>query len=205
MSSAEMSSSPWLLPEEPDLSPEQVWMGWATTGQGGLVTVREGVVLADTEEQAMQALVDARWTPSTVMSEAALSAHLARARATVAGRGAPRDACFALLFADTPPSLRWRWIRTAPTTDAQHAWRLLDEPQAPLVILPLATVEAVRDRLQQVRVQRGEGAIADGRSFEQPHVRQCALEAQTLPGGRAQFEAEVQALLELRRRLEPQA
>lgn len=196
--------SPWLLNDEPDLTPDQVWMVLASAGQGGLKVLREGVAIADTAEQAAKAIERSRWTALVLVNETALDAQI------TAAEGAPTYVVrnvfghagthrFGLVFAthEAKNSIRMAWVLAANEQAAKHAWRHLGETEKPTAVFKLSDLVELRDKVREVRLHRGDGAMTDGRQFENRLDRWCDLEAQKMPGGRAQFDAEMEDLHEI--------
>lgn len=193
--------SSWLLNNEPDLTPDQVWMVLAEAGQGGLKVIREGVAIADTAEQAFKAIERSHWTPLVAVNETALSAQIAAADAEPAyvvrnlfgHAGTHRFAC-AFATHEVKNPMRLDWVLAANEQAARHAWRDLGESEEPAAIFSVSDLIVLRDKVRDVRLHRGDGAMTDGRNFENSLERWCDLEAQKLPGGHAQFDAESEDL-----------
>lgn len=70
---------PRLLAAEPDFTPDQVWGFVALSGQGETRFMHDGVVIADTAEQAVRAVSNKGWIPWVVLSETMLDQHMAAA------------------------------------------------------------------------------------------------------------------------------
>lgn len=164
--------SKWLLTGEPDLTTDQVWAVLATAGQGGIKVLRDGVVIADTADQVRQKLLRMEWTPIHIINETALNAQITKVENASVVR---------------------RYIWAATTAFLQ----LLVVPSIP-DRSPFAGLVALRDKVRAVRLQRGNSTMGDARSFKEE--RFYALTAQQLPGGQAQFDAEVEAILDMDRR-----
>lgn len=196
--------SPWLLNDEPDLTPDQVWIVLAAAGQGELKVLREGIAIADTAEQAAKAIERSRWTPLVLVNETALDAQISIAeeaptyvvRNVFGHAGTHRFACvFATHEAQKP--IRLNWVLAANEQAARHAWRHLGEVEEPAAIFSVSDLVSLRDKVREVRLHRGDGAMTDGRKFENRLERWCDLEAQKMPGGRPQFDAELEDLHEI--------
>lgn len=74
-----LNTSPWLLLDDPDLTPEQVWSVYAWAGQDGVRVLRDGVVIADTVQQAFDGVKRFAWTPTCAANEAELTDLVSRA------------------------------------------------------------------------------------------------------------------------------
>ncbi len=206
-----LNPSPWLLLDEPDLTRDQVWGIYAWAGQAGCRVPREGVVIADTAQQAIDAVKRHDWTPVMVINEATLHTQITRAvyrpdhvvRNLFGQAGTDR---FLLVFnfnTDEPETpLRLRWVQASSEAAARSTWPELGETHAPKVVIPLAMLMALRDRVRQVRLERGVGAMSDGRQFPDRDERWFELEAQKRPGGRAELNANARELHELRLRVQ---
>jgi hypothetical protein len=203
-----MSKKPssWVLDSEPDLTPDQVWGIYAWGGQAGCRVAREGVVIADSTQQAIDAVKLSQWTPVAVMNESALNHMLAHVEGAHVVRnifGQAGSECFLLVFGiDEPGPLRVHWVRASSEAAARSTWPDLGESQAPKAVIPIALLTAMRDRVRQVRLDRGEGAMSDGRHFENPDARWYALEAQCRPGGQEALNAQIEKLHALRLRVQ---
>jgi hypothetical protein len=196
--------SSWLLNSEPDLTPDQVWVVLAEAGQGGLKVMREGVAIADTAEQAIRAIERSQWTPLVAVNETALDAQVAEAEAKPAYvvrnlLGHAGDHRFACAFAthEAKNPIRIDWVLATNAQAARHAWRHLGETEEPAAIFSISDLVSLRDKVREVRLHRGEGAMTDGRNFENRLERWCDLEAQELPGGRAQFDEDLEDLQDI--------
>ena len=189
----------WLLNDEPDLTPEQVWMVLAAAGQGGLKVLREGIVIADTAEQASEAIKRSRWTPLVLVNETALNAQIA------AAEGAPTYVVrnlfghagthrFGLGFASREANnpIRIAWVMAANERAAKHSWRSLGESEEPTAVFKISDLVDLRDKVRKVRVSRGEGAMTDGRQFENPVKRWSAIDRERI--GEEEFDAGVEWL-----------
>lgn len=203
----QVQPAPWLLDAEPDLTADQVWLVLATAGQAEVKVFREAVAIADTAEQAMTAIGNHQWNPLVALNETTLESYVTLGQAAPAAvvnnlLGQPGTQRFVLVFAapeNTPP-VRLVWVLAAHEHLASHAWRALGESEEPLLVLRFADFLSAHETVKTVRLNRGRGAMVDGRPFEDSLSRWCALEAQALPGGVAQFEANVSRLHAVRLR-----
>ncbi|UJM85507.1 hypothetical protein [Rhodanobacter denitrificans] len=201
--------SPWLLNDEPDLTPDQVWMVLASAGQGGLKVLREGVAIADTAEQAAKGIEQSRWTPLVLVNETALDAQISVAekaptyvvRNVFGHAGTHRFACVFATNDDQRP-MRLVWVLAPNENAARHAWRHLGETEEPTAVFKLSDLVASRDKVRDVRLHRGDGAMTDGRDFSNWRERWRGLEEQNRPGGRAEFEADMKELDAIRMRVQ---
>ncbi|OOG59933.1 hypothetical protein [Rhodanobacter sp. C03] len=164
--------SAWLLNDEPDLTPDQVWTVLAAAGQGDVKVLREGVAIADTAEQASKAIERSRWIPLVIVNETALDAQIAEAEKAPAyvvrnffgHAGTHRFGCvFATHEAKNP--IRMAWVLAANEQAASHAWRHLGETEKPTAVFKVSDLVGLRDKARQVRLRRGNGAMTDGREF----------------------------------------
>lgn len=172
---------PRLLAGEPDLTLDQVWGFIALSGQGESRFVHDGVVIADTADQAVRAVVRKGWTPWLVLSETMLDDHLAAAetgpthvvRNFIGWAGTHRFACvFASLDEQVP--FRLVWVLASSEAWARSAWPQLGETHAPKAVLAIETLVELRNEVRQVRLDRGDGALTDGRPFE--HLAERVIE-----------------------------
>lgn len=172
--------SPRLLKDEPDLTPDQVWMVLASAG--GLKVLREGVAIADTAEQASKAIERSQWTPLIAINETALNAQV------TAAEGAPTYVVrnvfghagthrFGLAFAthEAKNPVRLAWVLAANEHAAEHAWCHLGETEKPTAVFKLSDLVELRDKVRKVRLNRGDGAMTDGRQFENLTLRVIML------------------------------
>lgn len=75
--------SSWLLNNEPDLTPDQVWMVLGTPDHGR--SILNGVAIADTAEQASEIVEEQyQWEPLVVVSETGLDEWIETAEAAPA-------------------------------------------------------------------------------------------------------------------------
>lgn len=189
-----LNPSPWLLLDEPDLTRDQVWGIYAWAGQAGCRVPRDGVVIADTMQQAIDAVKGYGWTPVMVINEATLHTQITRAvhhpdhvvRNLFGQAGTDR---FMLVFnfnTDEPEMpLRLRWVQASSETAARSTWPELGETHAPKVVVPLAMLMALRDRVRQVRLERGVGAMNDRRPFENTVLRSMQIAREKVGDGAA--------------------
>lgn len=189
-----LNPSPWLLLDEPDLTRDQVWGIYAWAGEPGARIPRDGVVIADTMQQAIDAVKQSGWTPVMVINEATLHTQITRAvyRPDLVVRnlfGQVGTERFMLVFnfntdeLETP--LRLRWVQASSEAAARSTWPELGEKHAPKVVIPLAMLMALRDRVRQVRLERGVGAMNDGRPFENPVLRSMQIAREKVGDGAA--------------------
>ena len=173
----------------------------ATAGQGGLKVLREGIAIADTAEQAAEAIKRSRWTPLVLVNETALNAQIA------AAEGAPTYVVrnlfghagthrFGLVFASHEANnpIRIAWVMAANEKAAKHSWRLLGESEEPAAVLKLSDLVDLRDKVRKVRVSRGEGAIDDGREFDDRTQRLEKIDRERI--GEEEFDADLKWLSE---------
>jgi hypothetical protein len=174
--------SDWLLRDEPDLTPDQVWAVLATAGQGGIKVLRTGVVIADTAEQVQNALAQCEWDPLGIFTERALDDLMARVTAAPAHvvrnwLGQPGTERFALIYPNpaSQPPIRLFWVLAASAHAAEHAWKDIGEKTPPPMVTPLAEIELLRDKARAVRSNRGNGAMFDGRVFANWEKRMTSI------------------------------
>jgi hypothetical protein len=168
-----LNPSSWLLLDEPDLTPDQVWAVPVFAGKSifGNQVYRTKVVIADTADQAMKAMADF-WPPLVALCETTLNAQIALAETGPVRRshnysgliGTHRFMC---IFATKDPTdpYRMMWIRTASRQAAFDAWRQLGENQKPFMVIELFGLKLLRDEVRQVRLNRGNGTVTDGREW----------------------------------------
>jgi hypothetical protein len=173
---------PRLLKEEPDLNPNQVWAVLATAGQDGIKVLRDGVVIADTAEQAMKAVERSQWTPLAVLNETALNVQISHAEMAPAYVvknmfGQPGSVRFACMFSTSASEklIRIAWVLAADESAAEHAWPHLGATKKPTVIFKLSDLVDLRDRVRHVRVNRCAGAMTDARQTENQALRVIML------------------------------
>jgi hypothetical protein len=203
-----MSKKPssWVLDSEPALTTDQVYLVMGFAGEPGDRSLQKGVVIADTADQATLVVLEHYgWSTLVAINESELDAQIDLAMNSpvhvVRNRlGWPGHERFALLF-ETDTTFRLVWVLAANEMAARSAWPELGEIQAPKLVMPLTALVAQRDHVRQVRMDRGNGAIADGRQFSDRDERWFELEAQKRPGGRAELNANARRLHAIRERV----
>jgi hypothetical protein len=188
-----LNPSPWLLLDDPDLSPEQVWGFYAWAGERGCRVPLVGVVIADTAQQANDAVKQVDWTPVFAANETALNTLLARVEMAHVMRnifGQVGQNAFLLVFEsdESGTPLWFRWVRASSEPAARSAWPDLGESHAPKAVITFDTVAALRKRAREVRLARGVGATNDGRPFEDVIMRTMLI-AREHVGEEAAIEA----------------
>lgn len=231
-----LNPSPWLLLDDPDLTPDQVYFCTHTAGQGGHVEIRHSVMIGDTADEAEYGITLSDWKPLMIVSESWLdqfidtgeqeTAHVVR---NFFGRaGTLRFACsFNTQDAENPT--RMVWVLASSEKAARSAWRKLGETQPPIAVVLLSDMIEIRDIARAVRLNRGIGAGWDGRALateergyrlaqekrglalywkahpdRTPETDATPFEewlAEVRSLGRAEWEADVQRLTDLRTRV----
>lgn len=187
--SSTLNTSDWLLPEEPDLTPDQVWAVLAT-GNGQL---QSEIVLADTVQQAMDSIACDHIVPHMCVSESQLERRIALAQNQKAHivhspfrlRGLHR---FGFAFKD--PS-RVVWVDADNANSAMKALPDIGEAATPIGMINVQGDIDLRNRLRRVREARGNDAVADGRFIGRLEARIKALDISRLPGGQEEYESGV--------------
>lgn len=192
-----LNTSPWLLLDDPDLTPEQVWSVYAWAGQDGVRVLRDGVVIADTAQQAFDGVKRFAWTPVTAANEAELADLIARADEAYVRRsafGADGTERFMLVFRteDRTNPFRFRWVQASTEAAARSTWPDQGEEHAPLAVLPLAVLVTMRDQVRQVRLARGAGAMNDARDFPDRADRLMKIDVERI--GEEKFKADLEWL-----------
>lgn len=136
-------------------------------------------VLGEHEDRAVS---NKGWIPWVVLSETMLDQHMAAAetgpthvvRNFIGWAGTHRFAC---VFAtpDEQNPVRLVWVLAGSEAWARSAWPQLGETHAPKAVLAIETLAALRDQVRQVRFDRGDGALTDGRPFEHLAERVVSL------------------------------
>ena len=207
MSSSAQSFTPnlsnWLLESDPDLTPDQVWMV-LNTEQNGRPSM--AAVIADSPTEAMDGMRKKGCLPLMAISERGIGTMIAAAEtsplkqvrnAMALLRGVKK---FGVAFSnDGDDSIRLVWVEASDASAAFNMARDLDETQVPVGVVDIRDLKNAMDLLTAVREQRGMGAETDERECTNDEEHWFALAAERL-GGQAQFDAQVQAILEMDRR-----
>ena len=163
---------PRLLNDEPDLTPHQVWLMMATSGHSGSKAFHEEIVIADTADQVAKAVQRRQWTPFVIVNETELNAQIAsanRAPAYVVKNifGHAGNQLYALVFdtKDVQVPMRMIWVRAANARAADRARRQLGEKERPTTVLKYSDLVELCSAVHKVRLDRGDGAMTDARSF----------------------------------------
>jgi len=195
MTASNPHPSKWLLDNEPDLTPEQVWMVFAQSRPDVPIISRKAVI-ADTEQQAMDALTKFGFKPMVAINEATLIREIEAANAQPAKvvRG-PNGQRFGLVYitpGDAQP-VRIAWVIAPDQGKARRSVPFFSKK--PFGVMDVQAMTAMQDELEQARSERGNGVTSDGRDFDNRQERWIALESQKI-GGRDKFDADVQWIMD---------